>query len=121
MEIRSRAELRRWLTENHAVSGTIWLVTYKKAQADMHVPYDDIVEEALCFGWVDSLPRALDAERTMLRLSPRKPGSAWSGLNKARIEKLAAAGHFITFNGNVCERLHGHNWRVDVVVNGYLG
>lgn len=92
VEVQSRAQLRHWLAENHETAGTIWLVTYKKVQADKHVPYDDIVEEALCFGWVDSLPRKLDADRTMLRLSPRKPGSAWSGLNKARIARLEQAG-----------------------------
>ena len=51
VEVQSRAQLRHWLTENHEAAGTIWLVTYKKVQADKHVPYDDIVEEALCFGW----------------------------------------------------------------------
>jgi len=55
------------------------------------VPYDGIFEEALCFGWVDSLPRKLDADRTMLLLSPRKPGSAWSAANKARVARLTIA------------------------------
>lgn len=53
---------------------------------------DDLVEEALAFGWVDSLPRKLDDERTMLLVSPRKPGSNWSAVNKARIDKMASAG-----------------------------
>jgi uncharacterized protein YdeI (YjbR/CyaY-like superfamily) len=56
------------------------------------VPYDDLVEEALAFGWVDSLPRKLDDERTMLLMSPRKPGSNWSAVNKGRVEKMTAAG-----------------------------
>jgi uncharacterized protein YdeI (YjbR/CyaY-like superfamily) len=56
------------------------------------VSYDAAVEEALCFGWVDSRPRALDAERTMLWFAPRKPGTGWSALNKERIERLLATG-----------------------------
>jgi len=92
IEVPSRAPLRSWLKAHHATSRSVWLVTWKKAHLDRHVPYDAIVEEALCFGWVDSLPRRLDAERSMLLLSPRRPGSAWSAANKARIERLAAAG-----------------------------
>jgi uncharacterized protein YdeI (YjbR/CyaY-like superfamily) len=91
VEVKSRSALRRWLASNHAASGSIWLVTWKKP-SPYHLPYDAIVEEALCFGWIDSQPRLLDAERSMLRLSPRKPGSGWSAVNKQRIEKLMASG-----------------------------
>ena len=91
VEINSRAELRNWLMKNHRQKESIWLVNYKKPDV-RNVAYDDIVEEALCFGWVDSLPRVLDERRSMLRLSPRKPKSAWSAVNKLRVEKLTAAG-----------------------------
>ena len=67
-------------------------MTWKKAAGARHVPYSDVVDEALCFGWIDSLPRKLDADRTMVRLSPRKPGSAWSAVNKTKIERLLADG-----------------------------
>ncbi len=67
-------------------------MTYKKHYGDKYVAYDDIVEEALCFGWIDSLPRKLDRDRTLLWLAPRQPGSGWSRLNKQRIEKIQAAG-----------------------------
>jgi uncharacterized protein YdeI (YjbR/CyaY-like superfamily) len=90
VEISSRAEWRKWLAEHHAKSGSIWLITWKKRHGRRHVPYDHIVEEALCFGWVDSLPRKLDANRSMLLLSPRKPRSAWSRINKERVERLIA-------------------------------
>lgn len=83
--------MRSWLAENYERTESVWLVTYKKHTGDKYVPYDDIVEEALCFGWVDSLPRKLDDARTMLLLSPRRPKSPWSGLNKRRVEKLIAA------------------------------
>ncbi len=92
VEVQSRAELRAWLERHHAETGSVWLVTHKVGAGARHVPYDAIVEEALAFGWIDSLPRALDAERSMHRLSPRKAGSAWSKVNKARVERLIAEG-----------------------------
>ncbi len=91
----SRAEWRAWLEANAAQSGSIWLVTWKKAAAGMRglpfVGYDALVEEALCFGWIDSLPRALDLERTMLLFSPHKRGSSWSRVNRVRIARLQEA------------------------------
>jgi len=88
--VTTREEWRAWLTANHAESGGIWLVRFKRGRGP-HVTYDEVVEEALCFGWIDSLGRTLDDERSMLLLSPRKPRSAWSALNKSRIERLVAA------------------------------
>ncbi|MGD1888422.1 MAG: YdeI family protein [Cohaesibacteraceae bacterium] len=76
VEVKSRAALRAWLTANHHQTESIWLVTYKKAVPDWYVDYDTIVEECLCFGWVDSLTRAEDERRSMLLLAPRKTGSA---------------------------------------------
>jgi uncharacterized protein YdeI (YjbR/CyaY-like superfamily) len=92
VEIDSRAALRAWLSAHHARTQSVWLVVWKKAAGARHVPYDDIVEEALCFGWIDSLPRKLDDERSMLLLSPRKRGSAWSRLNKQRLARLLRDG-----------------------------
>ena len=91
IEVRSRAEWREWLADHHERSGSVWLVTYRKHHPD-HVSYDEAVEEALCFGWVDSVPRKLDADRTMTLMSPRKPTSAWSGLNKRRVAAMESAG-----------------------------
>jgi uncharacterized protein YdeI (YjbR/CyaY-like superfamily) len=91
VEVRSRSELRAWLMANHGQSASIWLVTYKKP-SPWHVPYGNIVDEVLCFGWIDSQPRLLDDARSMLRLSPRKPKSGWSKVNKDRIERLVAEG-----------------------------
>jgi len=70
----------------------VWLVTWKKDSGGPYLPYDDIVEEALAFGWVDSLPRKLDDRRSMLLVTPRKPASNWSRVNKERVERLTAAG-----------------------------
>lgn len=104
IEVTSRAQLRAWLVSQHATSGSIWLVTWKKHSPDRHIPYDAIVEESLCFGWVDSLPRKLDADRSMLLLSPRKPGSAWSAANKARGARLTAQGDMTAAGLAVVER-----------------
>jgi uncharacterized protein YdeI (YjbR/CyaY-like superfamily) len=93
VQVTSRNELRQWLTEHHQQSKSIWLITYKKKSSSpqYYVPYADIVEEALCFGWIDSLPRKLDKDRTMHLLSPRKPGSVWSAINQERVKKLQQA------------------------------
>lgn len=87
-----RGEWREWLERNHARGEGVWLVTYRKATGKPRVEYDEAVEEALCFGWVDSRPGKLDDERSMLWFAPRKPGSGWSRPNKERVERLLAAG-----------------------------
>ncbi len=92
VEITSRAGWRAWLQKNHKDSTGIWLVTYKKAAGEKHVPYSEVVEEALCFGWVDSLGGKVDAERSKLFLAPRRKGSVWSALNKTRVARLVADG-----------------------------
>jgi len=90
VEVTSRAQWRTWLKKNHARSEGIWLVTYKKHVADKYLSFEDKVQEALCFGWIDSVPRKLDADRTMHYLSPRKPKSIWSAINKKHVEQLIA-------------------------------
>lgn len=92
VQVESRAELRAWLAANHATSPGIWLVTFKKAAGDRHVGWDAIVEEALCVGWIDSKGLKVDAGRTKLLLTPRKPRSPWSALNKRRVDQLVADG-----------------------------
>lgn len=88
----SRAAWRDWLQANHTRDEGVWLIRYKKTTGKPYVDFDEAVEDALCFGWIDSLPRKLDDERTMLYFAPRKAGSNWSALNKTRVEKMIAAG-----------------------------
>jgi uncharacterized protein YdeI (YjbR/CyaY-like superfamily) len=90
VEVRSQAQWRAWLEKNFGQAESIWLVSYKKHRPEYHVPYDALVEEALCFGWVDSRTRALDGDRTMLLMSPRRAGSGWSKVNKERVARLIA-------------------------------
>ena len=89
---RRRAEWRRWLERNHARSPGVWLVSYKKATGKPFVPWPEAVDEALCFGWIDSLRRTLDAERFQQLFTPRKPKSGWSTINKRKVEKLVRDG-----------------------------
>ncbi|MDV6260286.1 YdeI/OmpD-associated family protein [Rhodococcoides yunnanense] len=88
----TRAQWRTWLAAHHGTAESAWLVSWKKATGKPAISYDDAVLEALAVGWVDSRPRKLDDERTMLYFSPRKPASAWSRPNKIRIETLREAG-----------------------------
>lgn len=89
---KTRAEWREWLAANHASASGVWAISYKKAANKRIVSYDELVEEALCFGWVDSKGGKLDDLRSMLYFAPRKGGSGWSKPNKARIERMLAAG-----------------------------
>jgi uncharacterized protein YdeI (YjbR/CyaY-like superfamily) len=92
VEPRSRQEWRDWLAANHDRSGSVWLVLRKKAAGPVPLELEAACEEAICFGWIDSLPRKLDAERSMLLLSPRKARSLWSAVNKRRAERMMATG-----------------------------
>lgn len=88
----TRAQWRAWLVENHLAASGVWLFFNKKSSGKPALLYEEAVEEALCFGWIDSKPGTVDAERSKQYYSPRSPRSAWSGLNKARIERLIAEG-----------------------------
>jgi uncharacterized protein YdeI (YjbR/CyaY-like superfamily) len=92
VEVTSAAELRKWLQANHAKSSGIWLVSFKKAAGEKYLAYEDIVCEALCWGWIDSKGRSLDELRSQLLLTPRKPASKWSRPNKVRVAQLEATG-----------------------------
>jgi uncharacterized protein YdeI (YjbR/CyaY-like superfamily) len=88
----TRAEWRAWLEQHHGRAQGVWLVSYKQATGKPRVAYDEAVEEALCFGWVDSKGNRLDEERSLLWFAPRKRGSGWSRPNKERVARLIAAG-----------------------------
>ena len=89
---KTRAEWRRWLELNQTRAEGVWLISYKKATGKTRFEYDEAVEEALCFGWIDSKPNKLYDERSMLWFAPRKAGAGWSKINKARAEKMIQAG-----------------------------
>lgn len=88
-----RAELRRWLAENHSAERVCWVVTSRCKQPPHGViPYVEVVEEALCFGWIDSTLKRLPDGRLAQRLSPRRKGSHWTELNKQRCANLESRG-----------------------------
>ena len=91
-EAQTRAEWRAWLRKHHRSARGVWLVTWKAGSGRPKLANGDAVEEALCFGWIDSLPRTLDDTRSMLLMTPRKAGSSWSKANRDRVERLSAAG-----------------------------
>jgi uncharacterized protein YdeI (YjbR/CyaY-like superfamily) len=90
--VADRAAWRQWLAANHARSPGIWLVFDKKSSRADRLAYADAVEEALCYGWIDSTLRTLDDARYVQLMTPRKPTSNWSRTNKERIERLIALG-----------------------------
>ncbi|MEI6411260.1 MAG: YdeI/OmpD-associated family protein [Bacteroidota bacterium] len=87
-----RAQWRAWLEANHQHAAGVWLIYFKKESGKTRVPYDEAVEEALCFGWIDSVPNKIDELSYKQLFSPRKPKSNWSKLNKERVERLLNQG-----------------------------
>ncbi len=92
LEVRNRRQWRAWLKKHHASSPGVWLVFYKAHTGVKSMPYEDAVREALCFGWIDSLIKRLDNNRYAFKVTPRKPSSKWSALNRGRWQELRAAG-----------------------------
>ena len=92
LEPPSPAEWRAWLEANAATSGGVWLAVGKKGATRPTVSYEEAVEEALCFGWIDSVVNRLDGERFKQLFTPRKPGGTWSRSNKERVTRLIAEG-----------------------------
>jgi uncharacterized protein YdeI (YjbR/CyaY-like superfamily) len=89
---KTRAEWRAWLEQNHTRPNGVWLVIDKKTGDSVRFEYSEAVEEALCFGWIDSKGNKLDEARWMVWCAPRKPGTGWSAINKERVKRLIAAG-----------------------------
>ncbi len=89
---RNREEWRNWLEKNQARKTEVWLVFLKQHTEKPNVSYNDAVEEALCFGWIDGVKRSIDEDRYMHRFTPRKADSKWSKLNKERALRMRRAG-----------------------------
>lgn len=90
---KNRKEWRKWLEKYHATRDEIWLIRYKKITGISCVSYDESVEEALCFGWIDSTHRSRDEVSSAQRFSPRRPKSNWSPSNRLRAKRLIAQGY----------------------------
>ena len=92
LDVRTREQWRRWLAKRHAWSPGIWLVRHKQHTGVESMAYEDLVREALCFGWVDSLVKRLDDDRYAIKVTPRRPTSNWSDINRRRWNELRTAG-----------------------------
>ena len=88
----STTEWRKWLQKNHISKQCVWLIFYKKASKKASISWSDAVDEALCFGWIDSKKIAIDEEKSQQFFSKRKPKSTWSKINKLKIEQLIGKG-----------------------------
>ena len=88
----NKKEWRQWLQENHSVKQFIWVVMYKKDSGIPSITWSDAVDEAICFGWIDSTKRPVDHEKSIQYFSKRKPTSTWSKINKAKVERLTNDG-----------------------------
>lgn len=92
IEVKNRSEWRAWLAANHAKEVKVWLVYYKKKTGKTSIEYDASVEEALCYGWVDSIIKKLDDMKYARKFTPRRENSKWSPSNKKRVEELIREG-----------------------------
>jgi uncharacterized protein YdeI (YjbR/CyaY-like superfamily) len=92
LDVRNRRQWRAWLSKHHASSAGVWLVFHKAHTGVKSIPYEEMVRDALCFGWIDSLIKRLDDDRYALKVTPRKPASKWSDLNRRRWGELKTAG-----------------------------
>ena len=95
LEVSKRSEWRDWLLRNYKTADQVWLVFYKKHTGRPRVAYNDAVEEALAFGWIDSTAKKVDEDRYAQRFSPRRPGSSYSPSNVARLRSMAAKGRIV--------------------------
>jgi uncharacterized protein YdeI (YjbR/CyaY-like superfamily) len=108
-----RATWRKWLEANHESARGAWLVTWRTSSSRASLAYEAAVEEALCFGWVDSTGGRVDEERAKLYFAPRKLRSAWAATNKARVERLLAAGQIAPAGLAAIERAKANgSWEV---------
>ena len=95
--VTSRKLWRTWLSKHHKTANDIWLVYYKKESGKPRIPYNDAVEEALCYGWIDSITKPRDKESWVQRFSPRREKSHLSEMNKERVRRLIKAGKMTQF------------------------
>ncbi len=90
--VADREAWRAWLIDHHTDTAEVWLIFHKAGTGKPSLPYEHAVEEAICYGWVDSLIQRIDDERYARKFTPRRAGSNWSGANRRRLAKMQAAG-----------------------------
>ena len=108
VHVESRAQWRAWLQQNHATSDGAWIVVWRDDRP--RPSYDDLVEEALCFGWIDATNRPLDEERRMQWYSPRRNRSPWAATNKVRVARLIDEGLMMPAGQRVIDDAQASGW-----------
>jgi uncharacterized protein YdeI (YjbR/CyaY-like superfamily) len=106
----TRAAWRAWLTANHASERGVWLVSWKSRTGRPAVPYEEAVLEALCFGWIDSTVNTLDEDRGMQLMTPRRPRSGWTRLNRDRVAQLERDGLMTDAGRRAVEVAKANGW-----------
>lgn len=106
----SRAQWRSWLEANHSTTLGVWLCSWKSATGRPSCPYPDVVGEALCFGWIDSTVNRFDDDRGLQLLTPRRPKSTWTRLNRQRVADLEAVGLMTGAGRRVVEVAKENGW-----------
>ena len=106
----SRAAWRSWLAAHHDDQRGVWLCSWRTVTGRPSCPYPDAVEEAICFGWIDSTGNTLDAERTLQLYTPRKPKSSWTRLNRQRVADMEAAGRMTDAGRRAVRTAEENGW-----------
>jgi uncharacterized protein YdeI (YjbR/CyaY-like superfamily) len=122
LDVNRASDWRSWLGKNHLARDGVWLVFYKKDSGHPTIPYEEAVDEALAYGWIDSMIKKIDEKRFARKFTPRRPGSIWSNYNLARVNKLSADGKMTrwgldayakrTGKISLLEQLHGRPLRI---------
>jgi uncharacterized protein YdeI (YjbR/CyaY-like superfamily) len=106
----TREAWRAWLAANHASARGVWLASWKRVSGRSAVPYEHAVEEALCFGWIDSTVNTLDDDRGLQLMTPRRPRSSWTRLNRERVARLEAEGRMTEAGRRAVEAAKRNGW-----------
>ena len=106
----SRAQWRAWLEANHDTAPGVWLCSWRSTSGKPRCPYPEVVEQALCFGWIDSTVNVLDDERGLQLLTPRRPRSAWTRSNRQRVADMEAAGLMADAGRRAVEVARDNGW-----------
>ena len=106
----SREQWRSWLEANHDSARGVWLCSWRPVTGKPACPYPEVVEEAICFGWIDSTVNRLDDERGLQLLTPRKPKSTWTRLNRKRVADMEASGLMTAAGRRAVDVAKGNGW-----------
>lgn len=106
----TRQSWREWLARHHGTARGVWLASWRRGTGRPAVPYPETVEEALCFGWIDSMADTLDERRRLQLFTPRKPRSAWTRLNRERVARMEARGRMADAGRRAVEAARANGW-----------